>query len=323
MNTDVEDLLCEAMDRFTADLRAPVGLAGRVTRRRRRRMVLRSVAAVTAVLTAGAVALTAAGVPGTRRGGTGGPVVSTAYVLKHVDSALRAAGPGEIAQVTLTTRRTVAPRGTTATITSQVWSYGGQWRLVTNWPAGQSEYDLGFTGSSACTLVSYQARTWARQRGTGRPAVLVPHVPGPGSCDSLVDALSGLFPFGLRGIFSSASSRPLTVATSLRTAVSSGTLAVAGRQRVAGIEAIALASRPGSLLSETILVSPATYLPVRVAVRPNPGGPVLQQTAVITWLTPSAQNLAQLTVSIPAGFRQVPFAQAVRAGLAADPTEGK
>jgi hypothetical protein len=315
MNTDVEVLLREAMEWLSADLRAPAGMTDRTVRRRRRRLALRSVAGMAAALTAGAVALTAAGGPGARHNGTGGAVVRAAYVVNRVDSALSAAGPGQIAQMTVTTTRSVpVPGGTAATTTAEVWSYGGQWRLITNRPAGQPVYDGGFSTSSVCTLVSYQTRTWARQRGPGRPAALVPHVPGPSSCDSVVAALPGLFPFGLRGIFSSAGSPPPTLTTALRTAISRGSLAMAGRQRVDGIEAIELTSRPDMSISETIWVSPATYLPVRVAVRSAPGQPVLLQTADITWLPPTAQNLARLTVPIPAGFRQVPFAQAVGEG---------
>jgi hypothetical protein len=95
----------------------------------------------------------------------------------------------------------------------------------------------------------------------------------------------------------------------VRTAVSCRTLAVAGQQRVDGIEAIELTSSPGSPVSSTIWVSPDTYLPVRIVIRSAPGQPVLQQTADITWLAPTAQNLDRLTVPIPAGFRQVPLAQ--------------
>ena len=87
---------------------------------------------------------------------------------------------------------------------------------------------------------------------------------------------------------------------------------MAGRQRVDGIEAIKLTSRPGSLISETIWVSPGTYLPVRVVVRSAARRiRAIQQTADITWLPPTAQNLAKLTVPIPAGFRQVPLIQAI------------
>ena len=91
-----------------------------------------------------------------------------------------------------------------------------------------------------------------------------------------------------------------------------------------GVEAIELTSRPDSPISETIWVSPGTYLPVRVVIRSAPAargrarrGP--RQTADFTWLPPTTQNLAKLTVPIPAGFRQVRLAEAVLADLAADP----
>jgi len=118
-----------------------------------------------------------------------------------------------------------------------------------------------------------------------------------------------LIPPGLAGIGFPTSPLPASVATVLRTAISCGTLAVAGRQRVDGIEAIKLTNRPARLISETVWVSPGTYLPVRVIVRSAPGMPALRQTADITWLRPTAQNLARLTVRVPAGFRQVPLAK--------------
>ena len=315
MNTDVEDLLREGMERFTADLRAPAGMARRAVRRRRRRLALRSGAAVTAALTAGAVALAALGVTGAHQGG----IATTAYVVKRVDGALSAAEPGQIAQMTVTTTRSgVGPGGTTATTTAEEWSYDGKWRSVTYSSAGHPVYDEGFSTSSGYTLVNYQTRTWARQAGTrpalpslgplagfGRPAP----VSGPRGCEPVVAAAPLLVRPGLPGIGVSASSLP--AASALRAAVSCGTLAVIGRQRVNGIEAIELTSRPGSPISETIWVTPGTYLPVRVVSRSAYGQPGLQQTADVTWLSPTAQNLAKVTVPIPAAFRQVPLAQAI------------
>ncbi len=332
MNTDVEELLHEGMERFTRDLRAPAGMARRAARRRRRR-ALRSAAGAAAALTAGAVALVAVEVPGAHRGGTEGPGVPAAYMVRRVDSALRAAEPGAIAQMTVTTRSAAIPGGATAT--AEEWSYGDRWRSVTNSLAGHPLYDEGFRTSSVYTLVSYLTQTWARQHRPGGPAAPVavsrgplgagrPAVPvsGPHGCEPVFAAVPLLFRYGLPGIglpasswYGSsppASSLPATVAKDLRTAVACGTLAVAGwRQRVDGIEAIELKSRRGSLISETIWVSPGTDLPVRVAVRSAPGRPVLRQTADITWLPPTAQNLAKLTVPIPAGFRRVPLAKAV------------
>jgi hypothetical protein len=299
----------------TADLRAPAGMPPGTAHRRR--LALRSVAGAAAVLAAGAVALVAILVPGSRHHG----IDATAYVVKRVSSALSAAEPGEIAQMTVTTRSAALPGGRTTTTTAEEWSSGGRWRLVTYSPTGRPVYDEGFSASSLYTLVSYQSRTWARQHGLRHPAALA--MPsGSHGCKPPAAAVPLLFAYGLPGTGSSASSLPSTVARDLRAAVSCGTLAVAGRQRVDGAEAIELTSRPGSLISETIWVSPDTYLPLRVAVRPVPGQPGRWQTADITWLPPTAQNLAKLTVPIPAGFHRVrltgavlPILQQVTGGL--------
>jgi hypothetical protein len=47
-----------------------------------------------------------------------------------------------------------------------------------------------------------------------------------------------------------------------------------------------------------------------VIVRSAPGL-VRQQTADITWLRPTTQNLAKLAVPIPNGFRRVPLTRAL------------
>ncbi len=220
-------------------------------------------------------------------------MVSTAYVLKHVAGALSAAGPGEIAHMTVTARVTAASGGGK---TAEEWSFGGQWRAVTYSAAGRPVYDAGVNAAAVYTVVGYKARAWARRAGAGELAPQLPSVLGRGLLPS------GLGP-GLR------SGSPVTVPGFLRHAVSHGSLAEAGRQRVDGIEAIKLTSPPGSLLSETIWVSPRTYLPVRVTTRPVPGQPGLGQTADITWLPPTGHNLAKLTVPVPGGFRKLPLAE--------------
>jgi hypothetical protein len=285
---------------------APAGARGPAAYRRP--SALLPVAAVAAALTAGAVVVAAVGLPGTRRGGTEGSAVNTAYVVERVDSALDAAGPVAIAQMTVTTEST-AISGGKASATAEEWSYGDRWRSVTYSAAGHLVYDEGSSIASVYTVVSYQARTWARQPRLGGPAALAP---GARGCGPVIAALPLPFQPGLPVPGVSASSLPATVARALRAAVSCGALTAVGRQRVAGIEAIKLTSRPDSMIPETIWVSPGTYLPVRVVILPAPGAPGISQTADITWLLPTAQNLNKLTVPIPAGFRQVPLAQAVR-----------
>jgi hypothetical protein len=298
MNIDVEDLLRQGMLRTTADLRAPAGIVRMAQRRRRRRLAQRSVTAGAALAACAAAAVAVAvALPGAHHNAPGPtPTIDTAYVTKRVASALSTAAPAEIARMTVTSN---GLRGIT---TAKEWSYGDQWRSVVYSSAGQPVYDEGGT-SSTYTLVNYSARTWARQRGVAGQT-------GPASqqtgCVPAAAALSLLFRPRL-----SAGSSSASVVKLLRTAISCGTLTEAGRQRVDGLETAKLRSSSGSLISEIIWVSPTTYLPVRVVIRPAPGSPVSQQTADITWLKPIAQNRAGLTVPIPAGFRQVPFGPTV------------
>ncbi len=302
MNTDVEDLLRQGMMRYTADMRAPAGMVRIVQRRRRQRLAQRSVTAV-AALAACAVAVVVVALPGAHHNTPRpAPTIDAANVTKRVASALSTTGPAEIAQMTVTTN------GLIGTTTAQEWSYGSQWRSIVSSSAGQPLYEQGGT-SSVYTVVIFSARTWSRQSGLGGSGT---PVPGPDGCGQLAGALSSLFRLGAPQIGVPAGSPPASVVKLLRTAISCGSLTVVGHQRVDGIEATELTSGPDSLISETIWVSPTTYLPVRVALRLSSGSPVSQQTADITWLQPTAQNLAKLTVPIPAGFRRVRFSEVVR-----------
>jgi hypothetical protein len=295
-----------------ADVRRPAAACVRrpATRGRRpggsrRRLALGSAAGAAAALAAGAVALTVIAAPGAPRGRTD----LTADVVRRVDSALSAAGPGEIEHMTLTTSSDSASGAATVTGTAGEWSYRGQWRSVTYSADGQLVEDEGATSSSVYTLVSYPARTWARHHESGVPVPPAPpSAPGSGGCESVAASLPALFGLGLPG--GAAAGPPSAIpARALRTAISCGTLAEVGRQRIDGIETIELISSPASLVAETIWISQDSYLPVRVVVRLAPGSSAPLLIADISWLRPTAQNLATLTVPIPAGFRRVPFAQ--------------
>lgn len=277
-----------------------------------RRLALRAVAGVAAALTAGAVALVAVGVPGARHDGTD----LTSYVVKRVDSALRAADPGMIAQMRVTTSLAPVAGGKTTTTTAEEWSYGDRWRSVTNSAAGHLVYGEGFGPSTGYTLVSYPRRTWARLVEAGRPAA--EPLSGTRACGQVSAVGPVLFQPSLPGTGLPPTSLR-TVARTLRAAVSCGTLDVAGRQRLDRVEAIKLTAGRNSPISETIWVSPGTYLPVRVVIRSFlhhslvlNNQVVLRQTADFTWLPPAPQNLAKLTVPIPAGFRHVSYGQAVQ-----------
>jgi hypothetical protein len=287
-------------------VRAPAGLIRRLERRRRRRLALRS-AGVATVLTAAAVALVAVLLPGAFLGGSTGSAASAAYVVKKVDNALTAAEPGEMAQMTVTT---TSPElsGTGQTVKAEEWSYDGRWRSVVYSADGQPAYDEGLNGSSVYTVVSYLTRTWGRQSMRSLPASpAVPAVPPQKStgCGPAFTNLPMLFREELPSTGLSVTSPPATVAASVRTAISCGALAEDGRQVVNGMATIRLTSRMSSPLAETIWIDPGTYLPVRVVTRSPDGLPAIQQTANIAWLRPTARNLAELGVGIPAGFHEV------------------
>jgi hypothetical protein len=273
----------------------------------RRRLAARLIAALVATaLAGGSVALRVIGAPGASHPGADGAAEGASYVISRVSGALRAAENNEIGQLTVATHGAALSGGTTATTTSKEWSHGDQWRSVTDSSAGRAVYDEGSSTKSVYTLVSYPTHTWAREPGLGHPAA---PPTGRSGCQPVAAALPLGFKPGLpvRGF---AASLPLTVAGDLRTAISCGTLAVAGRQRVDGVEAIELTSSPDSAISETIWVSPRTYLPVRVAIGLSPARPRFL-TADIGWLPLSAQNLAKLAVAIPTGFRRVRLAEAI------------
>jgi hypothetical protein len=286
---------------------------GRSPRRWRQPFWLAAVAAGVAVIAVAAVVL-----PGALLNGAGGPVAYAASVVKRVSSALSAADPGRFAQMTVSTTVVPVSGGKTTTSTAEEWSYGDRWRSVTNPRAGRAVYDEGFNASSGYTLVNYKQRTWARRPGLGRPAGLAA---GSRGCRQVSAVGPVLFQPTLPGTGVSAKSVSvnslLTVARTLHAAVSCGTLNVADRQRVDGITEIKLTSGRSSPIAETIWVNPGTYLPVRVVIRSFPHHSlvlnnmvVLQQTADFSWLPPTAQNLAKLTVPIPAGYRHVTFGQA-------------
>jgi hypothetical protein len=268
-----------------------------------RRLALRVAGGAAGVLAAAAVALAAVVVPSAGGHGTVGPAVTTADVMQRVDSALSAAGPGALARMTVITRASALPGGTTTTTSATEWSYDDRWRSVTTSPAGQPAYDEGLSAGSY-TLVVYAARAWARHHEQGSP---VPRALGPRGCRRAAAALPLLFLAGPPAPGAPGGAPPAAVAGDLRAAISCGSLTMAGRQRVNGAETIKLTSGPTSPIAETLWVSPGNYLPVRVLTRTALGPRVLRQTADITWLAPTPQNLAKLTVPIPTAFRHVPL----------------
>jgi hypothetical protein len=249
ISTEFEERLREEMRHATTGISAPSGLVRRARRDRRRRIVSRvSAAAVAvAVTVAGAVIVSNGTTGASRDSGTH----TTAYVVKHVESALDAVN--KIAYMHYTSHF-VAPM--------DIWAYDG--------PQGQAyrtEYfdpvrgelfqEVGMTA----TPTNYQTyiaayfdnKTWSKQSYQGPK-------PSETGCRFSLPTSWATYP---------------EIAAGLRKDLACGALSSEGMQQVDGVNALKLVSvqrprfGPKTLGSVTtiIWVDPATYLPVRLTTQ--------------------------------------------------------
>ena len=293
ISTEFEERLREEMRHATTGVSVPSGLVRRARRARRRRIAARASAAsaVAAVAVAAAVIVSSGTTGASRDSGT----YTTAYVVKHVTSALDAVN--EIAYMHFASPPGMAPM--------DLWVYDGPrgqaYRAEYFSPlGGQPILEVGTTATPA----NYQTwinvdpiqGTWSRQSYQGpKPSGTGCGTPVPTSLISFPEIVAGL-----------------------REYLACGTLSYEGMQYVDGVNALKLVSvqhqRRGktlSTLATIIWVDPATYLPVRLTTQVR----VITQSARpfvsvptrfdIRWLPPTSANLALLTVRIPPGFTQV------------------
>lgn len=296
MSTDLEHQLRGAMERFTGDVQVPPGLALKAYRhRQKRRMTGRvAVAAGTATVLAGSLAV--AGAAGAFGSAGGAPVQTayTAYVVRHVEHALASTRLGHLVEYD----RTVYPGGRTLQpvqnglvggpasgspwmVGSSVhWTYRGTIRFSAFSPAGQRVFDDWLSFQRGDTAVIYVNRTWWTVHGSGS-AGSGPAGSGPAGCvQGQVIELSGGAGNGWPAF--------------IRSQLACGAYTVAGHQVIDGIDAIKITGASGQF---TFWVDPGTYLPLQMAL-PH------QQTE-FRWLAATPANLAHLKVTVPAGFKQV------------------
>jgi|HubBroStandDraft_6_1064221.scaffolds.fasta_scaffold77488_3 hypothetical protein len=328
MTSDLEELLHEGLDRLTADAKLPAGLVGRAgLRNRRRRTAIRaSVAAGTALAAAAAAIIVTSGAAG--RGPQGGGAAQTqtvAYVTSRTQQALAAeAAKGRAIEEILTSGRHVTfgftvlntalskeknpvgsavMPGVLAGVSAQrmvTWFYRDRILYEGFSAAGTQVFNSTFnvvttrSGRQVTKVygAAYPARTRWRINLGGQNGSL-PRL----TCQTAV----GIAPLGS------------SWRAALSKAVSCGLFRLDGRQRVDGVDALKIVSKPGDGLParETIWVDPVTYLPVRVSVAfPAAHGPRGLLVYDYRWLTPTQGNLAALRAAvrgatIPPGFRKL------------------
>ena len=289
ISTEFEERLREEMRHATTGISAPSGLVRRARRDRRRRIVSRASAACAAVAVAVAGAVIVSN--GTTGASRDSGIYTTAYVVKHAESALDAVN--EIASV----RYMSSPSWVVSPM--DLWVYDG--------PRGQAyraEYFDVFSGGlfeeigMTATPTNYQTwtdvdpthKTWSKQSYQGpKPSRTGCGAPMPTSLTSFPELAAGL-----------------------REYLACGTLRYEGKQQVDGVNALKLVSvehqRQGKTLATMITiiwVDPASYLPVRLTTQgTHPAVSVLMRYD-FRWLPPTRANLALLTVRIPPGFTQI------------------
>jgi len=214
---------------------------------------------------------------------------TTAYVVKHVESALD--GVNKIAYIHLTSH---------IVANMDAWAYDGPhgqaFRAEYFDPrSGQLFEEDGTTATptnyATDIEVYFNNKTWSKQSYQGPK-------PSETGCGFSLPTSWATYP---------------KIAAGLRKNLACGALSFKGMQQVDGVNALKLVSVQRSHLgpktvgsiTTTIWVDPATYLPVRLTTqwtRPLVSVPMRLD---FRWLPPTSANLALLTVRIPPGFTQV------------------
>lgn len=288
ISTEFEERLREEMRHATTGVSAPSGLVRRARRARRRQIVSRA----SAVFVAAAVAVAGAMIVsnGTTGASRDSRTYTTAYVVKHVESALDTVN--EIAYMHYTSDIAAS---------MDVWAYDGPqgqaYRAEYFDPrSGQLFQEAGMTATPANyatdIAVYFYNKTWSKQSYQGPKHTQT-------GCGFSLPTSWATYP---------------EIAAGLRKNLACGALSLKGMQQVDGVNALKLVSVQRSRLgpektlrsiTTTIWVDPATYLPVRLTTqwtRPLVSVPMRLD---FRWLPPTSANLALLTVRIPPGFTQV------------------
>jgi hypothetical protein len=312
VNNDVELLLREGLDRLTADPRVPAGMAGRVLVHRRRRRAagyaapVAAAAAVTAVVVVVVAATGGTAGPAATRTraaaspAASGPALATAYLVRRVENAL--ANDDQVMRETTS----VAPgRGGAAFFDGQLsyqsvtWAYQGRDSTEIFGVHGQLQATMGtgiVNGKLRGVQVDYIRHEWE----------LIPGMLSGAPVNACTTAGFG------EATVDPGTNWPLLI----RRTLACGGYKVAGYAdigraetvRITGSRVIDLGSvPPGHItVTDTLFVSPSTYLPVRITQSAAaPGEHDSLTSEGVQWLPPTTANRARASVTVPCGYQQI------------------
>jgi hypothetical protein len=322
VNTNVEELLRDGMDRFAAGMRAPDGLAVAVVRMHRRRLAVRTAVLSGGVAAAAVVAVLLAGVTGAAARATSPTQArDIAYVTRKVERAL--SNQNLVAQ-----ERTSGTDGPSLT-----WTYGNYWNWVEYWPAadyrdrivnGKHLWDFPladrgkpFTAQGNALVggklygayVTYDDNRYSLTPLGSNPDSYLP----TGACSTTARLAMGGTPVPGVGW-----------AEFISNTLRCGTASLTGHVRINGHETTQITGKPVTVrlsagyansihekwatVRWTMYVNPLTYLPVRMygttqTYGGSAGNQVSSAVTNVTWLPPTPSNIGKALVAIPSGFR--------------------
>jgi hypothetical protein len=281
MTTDFESDLRTKMAAIKPAL--PPGLAQQVVQSHRRHQKSRRRTTMAATGGAAAVAGAVAGLSLTTSPAPVPGTMTTAYVVDHVTAAL-----SSTSAITEATDYITGPQGDATVYT---WAYGNQTRTLAQTSPGKPLFSIFATTTDSkvtSVYVRYPARTW----GAVTQAPSQSPTPTDGCHGTAFPApdneMAGLPPGAWR--------------SAILAGLKCGSFSVVTRQQINGVDAIGLEDHQIAQPT-TLWIDPKTYLPVELTT-PEEGNTDAQKTN-FQWLAPTKANLANLTVSIPAGFKKV------------------
>lgn len=279
MSTEIEDLVRDSMNGFTAAVHVPAGLGARAYQHHRRRTIaLRVTAAGAAAAIAAGAGVAAAGVAATGQAGPPAAVTAhdAAYIVRQAAKAVAQSHSDRVEFL----QEAFYSTGNKASGQLRTWSYQDRSSAWVYSADGRLELRLWTVtahGTVTTTAIDYAARSWSR---TAQPVIPLP----PGNCSTRREATSNPIP--------------------LPQLLACGTFVIAGHDDIGGVQAVRLTETSHGGWVSTVWVDPSTYLAVRLTTSHN--GELSNQVD-FRWLAPAPGTVNKLSApQIPAGFRHVP-----------------
>lgn len=278
MSTEIENLIRESMNDFTAPLRVPAGLAMKAHQRHRRRTIVRRVTASGAAAAIATGALAAGGLAAPGRGGPPAPVTAhdAAYIIRQATKAMTQSQSNRVEFL----QEAFYSSGTKASGHLEAWIYqdrSSAWVYSADGRLELRSWTVTAHGTITTITVDYATRSWSQ---TTQPAI--PLLP---DCSTRREATGS----------------PI----SIQQLLACGTFVIAGHNDIGGVEAVKLTdtnhgARPWAT---TVWVDPSTYLAVRLTDYHH--GERVNQID-FRWLAPAPATVGNLAApQIPAGFLHV------------------